>query len=180
MITKLNGREAVEVAVSREAGANIVDVARRVREAVLGNEEQATLAEENAGKRIENIDWSDRRKLAFLGWNLRDEASLDLLSDQSTFIAGAVDEVKQSAIIGALFAIIVIWLFLRRLSATMIIAVAIPISVLVTFAPMFLLDVSLKYHVARRPRARRRHARRQCDRRARVDHALPGRRRLSQ
>ncbi len=143
VITKLNGREAVEVAVYREAGANIVDVARRVRAAVLGNEEQAALAAENAGKRVEDIEWSDRRMLALLGWNLRDEASLDLLSDQSTFIAGAVDEVKQSAIIGALFAIIVIWLFLRRLSATLIIAVAIPISVLVTFAPMFLLDVSL-------------------------------------
>ena len=35
------------------------------------------------------------------------------------------------------------WMFLRRLSATLIIAVAIPISVVVTFAPMYLLDVSL-------------------------------------
>ena len=30
-----------------------------------------------------------RRKLAFLAWNLRDEAKLELLSDQSTFIADA-------------------------------------------------------------------------------------------
>ncbi|MEM6567986.1 MAG: efflux RND transporter permease subunit [Planctomycetota bacterium] len=143
VVTKLNGREAVEVAIYREAGANIVDVAERVRVAVLGTEEQIQLAEKHAGKSVERIDWSDRRRLGFVAWNLRDEASIELLSDQSTFIAEAVDEVKQSAILGALFAVAVMWLFLRRISATLIIAVAIPISVVVTFAPMFLLGVSL-------------------------------------
>ncbi|MEM9379987.1 MAG: efflux RND transporter permease subunit, partial [Planctomycetota bacterium] len=143
VVTKLSGREAVEVAIYREAGANIVDVAERVRARVLGSAEQTRLAEKHAGKKVEEIEWSDRRRLGFLAWNLRDEASIELLSDQSTFIADAVDEVKQSAILGALFAVAVMWLFLRRISATLIIAVAIPISVVVTFAPMFLLDVSL-------------------------------------
>ncbi len=143
VVTQLNGREAVEVAIYREAGANIVDVSRRVREAVLGTEEQVEVAARNAEKRIEDIPWYDRSKLNFVGWNLRDEAAIELLSDQSTFIADAVDEVKQSAILGALFAVIVMWLFLRKVTQTLIIALAIPISVLVTFAPMFLLDVSL-------------------------------------
>ncbi|MFT6832917.1 MAG: HAE1 family hydrophobic/amphiphilic exporter-1, partial [Planctomycetota bacterium] len=143
VITKLNGREAVEIAIYREAGANIVDIAERVRNAVVGSEEQQRLAEENKGKKSDDIQWSDRSKLGFLGWKHRDEASLELLSDQSTFIADAVNEVKQSALLGALFAVIVMWLFLRKLSATLIIAVAIPISVVVTFAPMFLMDVSL-------------------------------------
>lgn len=143
VVTKLGGREAVEIAIYREAGANIVEVAERVRAAVLGSEEQEKLAAKYAGKDDEDIDWSDRSKLGFLAWNMRDEAKIELLSDQSTFIAEAVDEVKQSAFLGALFAIAVMWMFLRRLSATLIIAVAIPISVLVTFAPMFLLDVSL-------------------------------------
>ncbi|MEM9802137.1 MAG: efflux RND transporter permease subunit, partial [Planctomycetota bacterium] len=143
VVTKLDGREAVEVAIYREAGANIVDVADRVRAAVLGTPEQAELAQKYEGKDVEDVEWSDRRKLAFLGWNLRDEATLELLSDQSTFIADAVEEVKQSAVLGALFAVVVMWLFLRRVSQTLIIALAIPISVIVTFAPMFLLDVSL-------------------------------------
>jgi len=143
VVTQLNGREAVEVAIYREAGANIVEVSRRVREAVLGTDEQVEVASRSAGKRVEDIAWLDRSKLNFVGWNLRDEAAIELLSDQSTFIADAVDEVKQSAILGALFAVIVMWLFLRKVTQTLIIALAIPISVLVTFAPMFLLDVSL-------------------------------------
>ena len=143
VITKLNGREAVEIAIYREAGANIVDIAERVRNMVIGTENQQRLATENKDKKKDEIDRGDRRELTFLGWKHRDEATLELLSDQSTFIADAVDEVKQSALLGALFAVIVMWLFLRKLSATLIIAVAIPISVVVTFAPMFLLDVSL-------------------------------------
>lgn len=143
VVTQLNGREAVEVAIYREAGANIVEVSRRVRESVLGNAEQAEAARKNAGKRVEEIPWYERSKLNFVSWNLRDDASIELLSDQSTFIADAVDEVKQSAVLGALFAVVVMWLFLRRVTQTLIIALAIPISVVVTFAPMFLLDVSL-------------------------------------
>lgn len=143
VVTKLNGREAVEIAVYREAGANIVEVAGRVRTAVLGDADQASLEAKYKGKSTEDIPWSDRSKLKSLAWNLRDEASIELLSDQSTFIADAVNEVKQSAILGAIFAVIVMWMFLRRLVATLIIAVAIPISVVVTFAPMYLLDVSL-------------------------------------
>ena len=49
----------------------------------------------------------------------------------------------RAALLGALFAILVIWAFLRRLSATVVIATAIPISVIVTFAPMFMSGVSL-------------------------------------
>ncbi|TDJ72418.1 MAG: efflux RND transporter permease subunit [Planctomycetota bacterium] len=145
VITRLNGAEAVEIAIYREAGANIVDVARRVRNAVFGNEEQQQFAREKlaAGEIGRGMSWEDRRKLAFLGWYLRDEAKLEMLSDQSTFIAAAIADVKESAILGALLAIAVIWVFLRHLSATLIIALAIPISVIVTFAPMYLLDVSL-------------------------------------
>lgn len=143
VVTKLGGAEAVEIAVFREAGANIVDVASRVRDAVLGTAEQAALAERKKDTKPEDLQSWERRKLGFLAWQVRDEARVELLSDQSTFIADAVDEVKQSAILGALFAIVVMWMFLRRLSATLIIGLAIPISVVVTFVPMFLLDVSL-------------------------------------
>jgi len=143
VVTKLDGREAVEVAVYREAGANIVEVAERVRRAVIGTEEQRALAEEKRGTPNSELRMDERRELGFLGWTLREDADLELLSDQSTFISDAVDEVKQSAILGAFFAILVMWMFLRRVAATLIIGVAIPISVVVTFAPMFLLDVSL-------------------------------------
>jgi HAE1 family hydrophobic/amphiphilic exporter-1 len=145
VVTKLDGRQAVEVAIYREAGANIVDVAKRVRLALVGTLEGAALAAEKAaaGVRNDEVPFSEREKLDFLAWELRDEAQIEVLSDQSTFIADAVDEVKSSALLGGILAIAVVWMFLRRLAPTLIIGVSIPISVLVTFAPMFLLDVSL-------------------------------------
>jgi len=145
VITKLDGRQAVEIAVYREAGANIVDVAARVRAAVLGTKEGAELAAQKnaAGVKGNDVPFFEREKLNFLAWHLRDEARIELLSDQSTFIADAVNEVESSALIGGGLAVLVVWMFLRRLAPTLIIGVAIPISVIVTFAPMFLLDVSL-------------------------------------
>jgi HAE1 family hydrophobic/amphiphilic exporter-1 len=145
VVTKLDGHQAVEVAIFREAGANIVEVAERVRRAIIGSEEGAKLAAEKAaaGVRNEDVPFFERDKLDFLAWQVRDEARIELLSDQSTFIADAVNEVKSSALLGGLLAIAVVWMFLRRLAPTLIIGVAIPISVVVTFAPMFLLDVSL-------------------------------------
>ncbi|MCB9916151.1 MAG: efflux RND transporter permease subunit [Planctomycetes bacterium] len=148
VVTRIDGGEAVELAVYREAGANIVDVADRVKQRLFGTaaqrEHTQKLAEEErrGGARRGGL-WEDREKEDFLAWRLRKELDLSLLSDQSTFIRSAVDDVKQAALLGALFAVAVMWLFLRRLVTTLIVALSIPISVVVTFAPMFLLDVSL-------------------------------------
>ena len=58
-------------------------------------------------------------------------------------VRAAVDDVKNAAVLGAIFAIIVMWFFLRRLATTFIVGLAIPISVIVTFAPMYMMGVSL-------------------------------------
>ena len=146
VVTKIGGAEAVEVAIYREAGANIVEVAAAVRQMLQGDEEGKKLAAERRSQGRtdpEDLSWDDRRTLSFLSWTLRDEAQLDVLSDQSTFIAAAVKDVRDAAGLGAVLAIVVMWIFLRRISATFIIALAIPISVVVTFAPMLLMGVSL-------------------------------------
>ena len=144
VITRIDGSEAVEIAIYREAGANIVEVAERVRDRVFGTEkQQASAARQGEDGEGGAVTWGDRQDLEFLGWTLRKEARMELLSDQSKFIAAAIDDVKSAAILGAFLAIGVMWVFLRRLSATLIIGVSIPISVIVTFAPMFMLDVSL-------------------------------------
>ncbi|MEE8468509.1 MAG: efflux RND transporter permease subunit, partial [Planctomycetota bacterium] len=146
VITRLDGREAVEIAIFREAGANIVDVAKAVREGLFGTQEQQKKAQELIGRgktRTSQLNFEERRQVGFLGWALRDEVRMETLSDQSRFIGAAIDDVRDAALIGALLAVAVMWVFLRRLSATFIIGVSIPISVIVTFAPMFLLDVSL-------------------------------------
>ncbi len=149
VVTRLNGGEAVEIAIFREAGSNIVEVADLVKARVFGTKAQrehtAELAKnETTGERsARGGKWADRSLEEYLGWRLRKEADVALLSDQSTFIRAAIDDVKQAAILGAIFAVAVMWLFLRRFTTTFIVALAIPISVVVTFAPMFLLGVSL-------------------------------------
>ena len=65
------------------------------------------------------------------------------MSDQSIFIENAVNEVKSTAVIGGILAIIVLFVFLRNLTATLIMGISIPISVISTFAPMKIFYVSL-------------------------------------
>ncbi len=143
VVTRIGGAEAVELAIYREAGANIVQLAGRMKTKLFGTPEQQAEAAKLSDRGSSPETYEDRQKTAFLAFQLRKDAELTLLSDQSTFIESAVRDVRDAALLGALFAVLVIWTFLRRLSATLIIAVAIPISVVVTFAPMFLADVSL-------------------------------------
>ena len=84
-----------------------------------------------------------RAMTAYLAYELPEEADLLLVNDQARFIEGSVDDVIGTAWFGALLAVIVLFAFLRHGASTAIIATAIPVSVVVTFAPMYLFGVSL-------------------------------------
>ncbi|MCC6408294.1 MAG: efflux RND transporter permease subunit [Planctomycetes bacterium] len=144
VVARLSGAEMVEIAVYREAGANIVELADKVRQKVFGDESQQKAAEE-IEKRGKNptLNFMEREQTAFLANRFRDDARFDVLSDQSTFIRSSIEDVKQSGLIGGVLAIGIIWLALRRLPPTVIIGVSLPLSVIVTFAPMYLWGVSL-------------------------------------
>jgi HAE1 family hydrophobic/amphiphilic exporter-1 len=117
VITRVNGREAVEIEVYKEADANIVDMAQRVTARI----------DEQLGPRL-----------------LKESgAELRLISDRSLFIESSIDEVRDTALTGGVLAVLVLFLFLRDFKTTVIVAVSIPISVLCTFAPLNLAGVSL-------------------------------------
>lgn len=61
----------------------------------------------------------------------------DIVSNQGTFINDSIGEVKDSAVLGVFLAVIVLYLFLRRFKVTLIISLAIPISIIATFNLMF-------------------------------------------
>jgi len=63
--------------------------------------------------------------------------SITVIQNQGEFINLAVNEVKQTALIGALLAVVILFIFLRRIGVTTIISIAIPISVIATFNLMF-------------------------------------------
>ncbi|MFU8820703.1 MAG: efflux RND transporter permease subunit [Gammaproteobacteria bacterium] len=113
-ITRVNGRESVELAVYKEGDANTVQVAKRIVE------------------RVERM--KDR---------LPPNTELMLVYDQSVFIAEAIGQVRNAALLGGLLAILVLYAFLRDGRATFVIGVAIPVSVVGTFLLMYMADVSL-------------------------------------
>jgi hydrophobic/amphiphilic exporter-1 (mainly G- bacteria), HAE1 family len=144
VVTRLDGGEAVEIAIYREAGANIVELVDAVRAKVLGTEAQRSwwTERETRGERGPP-GWMERDNAQFLAFQLRNDARIEVLSDQSTFIRDSIKDVQDSAWIGGLLTVFVIWLALRRFAPTLVIALSIPISVIVTFAPMQLYGVSL-------------------------------------
>ncbi|MBX2874381.1 MAG: efflux RND transporter permease subunit [Saprospiraceae bacterium] len=61
----------------------------------------------------------------------------EVISNQGVFIQNAVDEVQETALVGVLLAIVVLFLFLHRFGTTLIISIAIPISIIATFTLMY-------------------------------------------
>ncbi|MGB5245338.1 MAG: efflux RND transporter permease subunit, partial [Woeseia sp.] len=113
-ITRVDGRESVELAVYKEGDANTVQVARRI------------------AARLESLKET-----------LPEEIELKEIYDQSSFISAAIRQVTSAALIGGLLAIIVLYGFLRNARATAIIAIAIPVSIVGTFLLMYGNAVSL-------------------------------------
>jgi len=69
--------------------------------------------------------------------------SLDILYDRSASIQDSVNDVKSTLVLTLVLVVTVIFLFLRKLSATVIPSLALPMSIVGTFAVMYLLGYSV-------------------------------------
>ncbi|MBA3070794.1 MAG: efflux RND transporter permease subunit [Nitrospirae bacterium] len=110
-IARFNGLPAVGMGVQKQSGTNTVEVIERVK------------------KEIEAI-----RKTLPAGMNL------EIGFDQSTFIKRSINEVQKHLIFGGFFAALAVLLFLKSLRITLISALAIPTSIVATFAIMKLFN----------------------------------------
>lgn len=117
VITRINGEESVEIAVFKAADANTVTAAAQVRTRL------EELEQEYSGKRV--------------------PLNFQVVFDQSRFIEHSIDEVLNTAMIGGILAIIVLFLFLRSVKSTLIIALSIPLSIVATFFLMYGANISL-------------------------------------
>lgn len=72
-----------------------------------------------------------------------DNVSFSTLSDQGEYIHFVVNSVLNNLLLGALFAILILWLFLRDIRPTVITAISIPISVMFAIALMYFSGVTL-------------------------------------
>ncbi len=146
VITRVDGREAVELAIFREAGSNVVQVADRVVACIFGTDAEQAAAERMAragGAPHGGRSWEESAEAGHLAWTLRKDARFERLSDQSTFIRDSIEDVQGAALLGILLTVLVIRLTLRAMLPTLLISVSIPVSVVVTFVPMYLSGVSL-------------------------------------
>ena len=189
IITRVNGKESVEIEIYKEGDANIVAVAERVRNTLFGLPQQREYVEQKAREAQEMAQRSEEQKKQegeetekkqeaekaagkkneeeqqkelqakkqeearkamehlrmtdFIGHRLPPGAKLELLSDQSGFIKNSISEVQISAIIGGTMAVLVLFVFLRNVVHTLIVGLTIPVSIMATFAPMYMFDVSL-------------------------------------
>ena len=109
-----DGARAITLAIQRQPGTNTVEVADAVK-----------------------------RQMTALIPQLPASIEVNTLYDRSLSIRQSVDDVKLTLFITLVLVVLVIFLFLRNLSATVIPSLALPLSIVGTFAVMYLLDYSL-------------------------------------
>jgi HAE1 family hydrophobic/amphiphilic exporter-1 len=113
-ITRINGAESVELALYKAGDANTVAVAKEVD-----------------------------AKIADINEHLPAGLKLTKEYDQSVFISEAIGDVIDAAIIGGMLAALVIFFFLRNVWSTVVVSIAIPVSVIATFIAMYAGHISL-------------------------------------
>ena len=104
---RTNGQPSLTLSVTKQSGANTVDVASEVEE---------VFAEATAPEGYGDI------------------IRIDVIQDQSVFIEESTQGLVQEGLLGALFAVLVIYTFLRSARTTLVAAVSIPLSIFLAIA----------------------------------------------
>ncbi len=113
LYTRLNHQPAVGVIITKQSGANTVKTAASVREKI-----------EQVAKLYPQLQF----KLAY---------------DQAQFIGDSINNVRDSALIGGALAILILLFFLRNFRSTLVVALSIPISIISTFALLYVCGFTL-------------------------------------
>ena len=110
----LNGKRAVVLIVFRQPGANIIDTVDRIR-----------------------------AQLPSVEASIPSGIDTTIVLDRTTTIRASVSDVERTLIISIVLVIVVVFIFLRNGRATLIPAVAVPVSLIGTFAVMYLFGYSI-------------------------------------
>src|SRR6266513_1995370 len=113
-IFRYNANPAVAIGVVRQSKANLIDVAQRIREAIPGIQQM-----------------------------LPPGVKLETAFDGSVFVTHSINDARLSLLIAAILVVLIIFVFLRNLRATVIPGLAIPASIVATFAIMYFLGFSI-------------------------------------
>lgn len=111
----LDQKYAIGLDVFKESGANTVDVGNKV----LAEIDKVNQLPEMRGIKIFEMH------------------------NQATGILSSLSELFKAGLLGAFFSIVILYLFLRRMSTTLIVAMAVPFSLIVTLGLLYFMDLSL-------------------------------------
>ncbi|MDB5289689.1 MAG: mdtB 2 [Phycisphaerales bacterium] len=125
--------------------ANVTDGTENARLAAWWNEAPAVIVNIQRQPGANIIDVVDRVKklLPQLKTSLPSSVSVAVLTDRTITIRASVEDVQWELILTVALVVMVIFLFLRNLAATIIPSVAVPLSLVGTFGVMYLLGYSL-------------------------------------
>ncbi|HKG81163.1 MAG TPA: multidrug efflux RND transporter permease subunit, partial [Pyrinomonadaceae bacterium] len=125
--------------------ATVMDGAENVRQAAWKNSVPAVIVniQRQPGANIIQVVDSINRLLPQLQTTLPPSIQVSVLTDRTTTIRASVKDVQFSLLLTVALVVAVIFLFLRKLSATIIPSVAVPLSLIGTLAVMYLLGYSL-------------------------------------
>jgi len=112
-IVRYNGRRCLALEIFKEARFNTIQASETIR------------------LQIEDL------QRALPGYELR------IIQDQAGFIQSAVREVEQTGLIGIFLAVLILFIFLRRIGVTAVISIAIPVSIIATFNLMYFNQLTL-------------------------------------
>ncbi len=112
-ISRINGRDSINISVQKQSGVNTVSVSREAQK------ELDKILEE-----YPNIE-------------------MEVVFDQAEYITKSITNVFQNALIGAVLAIFILYIFLKDVKTTLIISLSIPISVIATFVPLYFGNITI-------------------------------------
>ncbi|MHC1480001.1 efflux RND transporter permease subunit [Frateuria aurantia] len=125
--------------------AEVLDSSESLRNAGISNGKRAILVIVHAmpGANIVDTVQSIRNVLPSVMATLPSHAHLQVALDRSTSIKAAVEDTERTLVLAVLLVVGVVFVFLQSSRATLLPAVALPISIIGTFGPMYLLGYNL-------------------------------------
>ncbi len=143
---RVDGEDSVTVSVLKQSGANTVDVAEAVRDEVMaltgqtfdyrGYEVTGVPKPEGLWQKV----WfkiRPPRPVERKKGILPRDVTARITFDQSTFVRDAKNDLLHHMELGAALAVLVVFLFLHNVRGTIIVALAIPTSIVAAFTPVF-------------------------------------------
>jgi multidrug efflux pump len=125
--------------------ANVIDGVENTTQAAWFNDTPAVILniQRQPGANIINVVDRIEALLPQLRASLPPAVQISILTDRTTTIRASVKDVQFELMLTVALVVMVIFIFLRNLSATLIPSVAVPLSIVGTFAAMYLLGFSL-------------------------------------